>query len=307
MNPQRISPSSKIAFSQDRFFSDKPQKSSPNVLSDGSLEKTSSPVASSSKTTSTELKLRLLTAQSSSKTPPLAQQEDTYTDKISSTHTPSTTLEDVPGVMTKVKLRQMTPNQALQRLKEGNARFIVGDPQHKDTLFRVKTTGEEGQAPFASIVSCIDSRVTPAIIFDQGVGDIFSSRVAGNIINEDILGGLEYASKAVGTKLIVVMGHTDCGAVKGTLDGVHLGNLTQLTQKIRPAADATPNTNGDDRSSSNREFVQAVAENNVKRAVKMIYDQSPELSEMANKGEINITSAMYHVETGKVFFEPKNT
>lgn len=207
-----------------------------------------------------------------------------------------------PPVMTSQTLQDMSADQAIQLLKEGNERFTTGKPTAHDYRQQVKTTGTSGQFPFASIVSCIDSRSAPSVVFDLGIGDIFSARVAGNVINEDVLGSLEYASKVVGTKLIVVLGHTSCGAVKGACDNVQMGNLSGLLAKIRPAVDATPNVAGADRSSHNYAFVDAVAENNVKRMVQSIRDRSPVLKEMEGKGEIKIVGAMLDVKTGEVKF-----
>lgn len=207
-----------------------------------------------------------------------------------------------PPVMTSETLKDMSADQAIQLLKEGNARFVAGTPTPHDYRQQVKTTGSTGQYPFASIVSCIDSRSAPSVIFDLGIGDIFSMRVAGNVINEDILGSLEYGSKVVGTKLIVVLGHTSCGAVKGACDNVEMGNLSGLLAKIRPAVDATPNVHNADRSSHNYPFVDAVAENNVRLMVKSMYDKSPVLKELSAKGQIKIVGAMLDVKTGKVKF-----
>ncbi|WP_293776392.1 carbonic anhydrase family protein [uncultured Oxalicibacterium sp.] len=207
-----------------------------------------------------------------------------------------------PPVMTSQTLQDMSADQAIQLLKEGNERFTQGKPTAHDYRQQVKTTGTNGQYPFASIVSCIDSRSAPSVVFDLGIGDIFSARVAGNVINEDVLGSLEYASKVVGTKLIVVLGHTSCGAVKGACDNVQMGNLSGLLAKIRPAVDATKNVGGADRSSHNYAFVDAVAENNVKLMVQSIRDRSPVLKEMEGKGEIKIVGAMLDVKTGEVKF-----
>ena len=205
-------------------------------------------------------------------------------------------------VMTKAKQEQITADQALQLLKDGNARFVSGHVQRRDLPAQVRATGLDGQFPLASIVSCIDSRSAPAQVFDQGVGDLFVASVAGNVVNEDILGSLEYGSKVAGTKLIVILGHTHCGGVKGACDGAELGNLTQLVKKIRPAVNMTPDVHGSDRSSNNHHFVDAVAENNVKLNVQAVLDKSPVLREMAQKGQIKIVGAMLDVETGKIRF-----
>ena len=205
-------------------------------------------------------------------------------------------------VMNKERQSQVTPDAAIAMLKQGNERFVSGNMAERDLKAQVKETGK-GQYPFASIVSCIDSRTPPALVFDQGIGDLFVASVAGNIVNPDILGSLEFASKVAGSKLIVVLGHTACGAVKGACDSAKLGNLTQLVNKIRPAVEATPNVNGTDRSSKNYAFVNEAARVNVHLTVKDIMNQSPVLREMAEKGEIKIVGAMLDVNTGKITFE----
>ncbi|RBA25527.1 carbonic anhydrase [Herminiimonas fonticola] len=217
-------------------------------------------------------------------------------------HQPSVGIAADPAVMTKAKQNQMTADQALQVLKDGNARFVSGNTVKRDLPAQVKATGHDGQFPLASIVSCIDSRSAPSQVFDQGVGDLFVASVAGNVVNEDILGSLEYASKVAGTKLIVILGHTHCGGVKGACDAVELGNLTQLVGKIRPAVNMTPDVHGSDRSSKNHHFVDEVAENNVKLQVKAVLDKSPVLRDMAQKGQIKVVGAMLDVETGKIRF-----
>ena len=192
----------------------------------------------------------------------------------------------------------VTPQLVLEHLKQGNARFSSGAGTRRDYLQQVKATAA-AQYPLASVVSCIDSRVPAEIVFDQGIGDLFNARVAGNIVNEDILGSLEFASKVAGSKLIVVLGHTSCGAIKGACDDAKLGNLTALIAKIKPAVDAVPK-DGTDRSSKSNEFVERVAEENVRLTVEAIRAQSPLLKEMEDRGEIKIVGAMYDVKTGKV-------
>lgn len=193
-----------------------------------------------------------------------------------------------------------TPKLILDRFKSGNERFVNGKTTTRNYIQQVKATAA-GQYPLASVVSCIDSRAPAEIIFDKGIGDIFNARVAGNIVNEDILGSLEFASKVAGAKLIVVMGHSSCGAIKGACDDAKLGNLTGLIAKIKPAVAAVPN-DGKDRSSKNYAFVEQVAERNVHMTVQMIRDKSPVLKEMEAKGEVMIVGAMYDVATGKVKF-----
>ena len=196
----------------------------------------------------------------------------------------------------------ISPNQALTLLKEGNARFLKNKQIHRDLLEQVEDTST-GQYPFATILSCIDSRVSSELIFDQGIGDIFSIRIAGNFVNEDILGSMEFACKLAGTKLVLVLGHTACGAVKGACDNAELGNLTGLVNKIKPAVNAveTP-TDTNLRNSSNSEFVNSVAEKNVQLTIENIRTASPVLKEMEANKEIIIIGGMYDISTGLVTF-----
>ncbi|AZN38192.1 carbonic anhydrase [Iodobacter ciconiae] len=203
----------------------------------------------------------------------------------------------VGKTMTKAVQASITPGSALDILKAGNVRFASNKSIKRDNKKNVMKTGL-GQYPLASVVSCIDSRATPELIFDQGIGDIFTARVAGNIVNEDILGSLEYAAKVAGSRVIVVLGHTHCGAIKGACDDVKMGNLTNLIAKLKPAVEATK-TDGE-RNSKNHEFVQKVADENVELTVQKIRDMSPILKEMEDKGQIKIVGAMYDVGTGKV-------
>ncbi len=193
-----------------------------------------------------------------------------------------------------------TPEKALQMLKDGNARFVHGKMLERDYMQQVKATGD-GQFPFAAIVGCIDSRASNELIFDQGIGDIFSARVAGNFINDDMLGSLEFACAAAGAKLIAVVGHTECGAIKGACDDVVLGNLTQTLANIKPAVAAVPGYDSD-RSSGNTAFVQAVADKNVELTVERIRERSPILRGMIDKGDLGLAGAMYDVHTGQVTF-----
>lgn len=195
----------------------------------------------------------------------------------------------------------INPETATLMLKKGNDRFVNNNPVNRDLLEQVKQTAT-GQYPFAAVVSCIDSRIPTEIIFDQGIGDIFNARVAGNFVNEDILGSLEFACKLAGSKVIVVMGHTSCGAVKGACDHAELGNLTQMLEKIAPAVNAIETPEGTDRSSKNLDFVNEVAAKNVALTIDQIKDQSPVLKEMFDNKEINIVGAMYDVQTGAVKF-----
>lgn len=206
-------------------------------------------------------------------------------------------------VMTQASQQALNPEQALQKLKDGNGRFLVGAMQPRDLRAQAAATGRNGQYPFASIVSCIDSRADPALLFDQGIGDLFIARVAGNVVNPDILGSLEYASAVAGSKVIVILGHTHCGAVKGACDDVALGNLTQLLERLKPAVTATTSAPGADRSGKNGAFVDAVAETNVHLTVRQLLAQSPILKQMVEKGQLKVVGAMLDVETGQVRFE----
>jgi carbonic anhydrase len=196
----------------------------------------------------------------------------------------------------------MTPKKALQFLKEGNQRFQGNLKANRNLLEQVNDTSE-GQFPFATILSCIDSRVSAELVFDQGLGDIFSIRIAGNFVNEDILGSMEFACKLAGTKLIVVLGHTSCGAIKGACDHARLGNLTALINKIEPAVEAVAEPADENlRNSKNLEFVDRVAEKNVNLTIANIRKQSPVLAEMEDNGEIKIAGAMYDISNGEVIF-----
>jgi carbonic anhydrase len=194
----------------------------------------------------------------------------------------------------------MTPEMAINILKEGNERFVSNLKFNRNLLQQVNET-RDGQWPFAVVLSCIDSRTSAELVFDQGLGDIFSVRIAGNIVNEDILGSMEFACKVAGSKFIVVLGHTKCGAVKGACDHVELGNLTTLLAKLQPAVSCETQTTLN-RDSSNAVFVENVAKINVEEAVGEIQAKSPILKEMIDKGEIGICGAMYNVETGLVDF-----
>jgi carbonic anhydrase len=196
----------------------------------------------------------------------------------------------------------LKPQTALQILKEGNNRFINNLKANRNLLEQAGYTAE-GQFPFAVILSCIDSRTSAELIFDQGLGDIFSIRIAGNIINEDILGSMEFACKVAGSKIIVVLGHTKCGAVKGACDHVEMGNLTALLSKIQPAVH-DEKSEKENRSSANSIFVEKVAHINVKRTVEGIKQRSTILKDMIEKGEIGIVGGFHDIKTGKVtFFE----
>ena len=196
---------------------------------------------------------------------------------------------------------EMTPDKAMDALKSGNERFIGKNMLERDLIAQVEATAS-GQYPHSVVLSCIDSRIPTEIVFDQGVGDIFNARIAGNFVNEDILGSMEFACKVAGSKLIVVMGHTSCGAVKGACDDVKLGNLTQMLDKIHPAVEAVETPDGVERNSSNIDFVNDVSLKNVELTIQDIREKSPVLAEMHNAGEIDIVGAMYDVKSGKVEF-----
>lgn len=203
---------------------------------------------------------------------------------------------------TKETQAAITPEKAIQLLQEGNSRFTAGNAADRNLQEQVTDT-VNGQYPFATILGCIDSRVSAELIFDQGIGDIFSARVAGNIVNEDLLGSMEFACKLAGTKAIVVLGHTSCGAVKGACDHAELGNLTALVNKIQPAVKSVDlPAEPEKRTSANLQFVDRVAEKNVELTIEEIRKQSPVLKDMEAAGEIVIKGAMYDISTGEVRF-----
>lgn len=196
----------------------------------------------------------------------------------------------------------LTPADVVQALIDGNDRFLAGTPLERDFLGQIRDTAD-GQYPMAAILGCIDSRVPHEIVFDKGVGDIFSARVAGNFVNTDILGSLEFATAAAGAKVVVVLGHTECGAVKGACDHVQLGNLTHTLSNIAPAVYAVTDIEGP-RTSANKDFVQAVAHENVEMTVQNILDRSPVMKGLVDSGELIVIGAMHDVSTGKVTFMP---
>ncbi|MCC1483266.1 carbonic anhydrase family protein [Winogradskyella immobilis] len=196
----------------------------------------------------------------------------------------------------------MTPTSSLQALKDGNNRFVNSNPINRNLLEQIEDTST-GQYPFATVLHCIDSRVSAELIFDQGIGDLFSIRIAGNFVNEDILGSMEFACKLAGTKVLVVMGHTACGAVKGACDHARMGNLTALINKLEPAVAAVAEpADESERTSKNIDFVNTVAEKNVHMTIDNIRSRSQVLKEMEDNGEIAIVGAMYDIKTGVVNF-----
>ncbi|MDX2186489.1 MAG: carbonic anhydrase family protein [Opitutaceae bacterium] len=207
------------------------------------------------------------------------------------------------GIMTEERQDQTTPTQAYEWLKAGNERFRNGSQAHRN-LTNQREALAHGQHPYASIVSCMDSRTSVEYIFDANLGDLFNCRIAGNIVNDDILGSLEYAHKVAGAKLLVVLGHSSCGAVKGAADNVLLGNLTPLCAKLRSALAAIPD-DGKPRTSKNHDFIDRGARMNVIHTVRMIRDRSSVLREMHDRGLIDIIGAFYDLETGRVeFYRP---
>jgi carbonic anhydrase len=209
-----------------------------------------------------------------------------------------TTEKKAPAVQTKESQAAITPASAVEKLKQGNARFVDKSMRSRDWMAEVPATAH-GQYPFAAILACMDSRAPVEIIFDQGIGDVFAIRIAGNIVNEDELGSLEYATKAVGTKLLVVLGHTSCGAVKGAIEETKLGNLTGLLGRIRPAVSASgPGSSKDDA------YVTKVAQANVALAMKEIREKSPTIKAQLEAGTVRLVGAIYDVATGKVTFLP---
>lgn len=196
----------------------------------------------------------------------------------------------------------LTPDLALEILKEGNQRFVNNLKANRNLLQQVNETSA-GQFPFATILSCMDSRTSAELIFDQGLGDIFSIRIAGNILNEDILGSMEFATKVVGTKIVLVLGHTKCGAIVGACNNVKMGNLTGLLEKVLPAIESEKSTQAD-RNGSNPAFVNNVTKLNVQLTIERIRKESQIVSDLEQQKDIKIIGAVYDVDNGKVdFFE----
>jgi len=201
--------------------------------------------------------------------------------------------------LTKEQRDKMAPDEIIQQMKAGNERFRSGKQQHRDLMREAKATAK-GQYPAAIVFSCVDSRAPVELILDFGIGDIFSGRVAGNVADEDALGSMEFACKVAGSKVVLVMGHTACGAIKGAIDEVQLGNLTTLLAKIRPAVEATQYTG--ERSAKNYAFVDAVGRKNVSLTIANIREKSSVLRDLESSGGIKIVGSMYNLETGVVEF-----
>jgi carbonic anhydrase len=202
-------------------------------------------------------------------------------------------------VMTKEQRDSMTPDQIIDLMKAGNERFKAGTMKNRDYVAKLQTTAA-GQYPVAVLLSCIDSRAPAEIVLDMGLGDVFNSRIAGNVADVDVLGGMEFACKLAGAKVVLIMGHTACGAVAGTIAGAELGNLTALLSKIKPAVEKT--SFDGDRSASNPKFVDAVARTNVSLMMAAIRADSPVLAEMEKQGSIKIVGSMYDLKSGSVEF-----
>lgn len=224
----------------------------------------------------------------------------TETKNEGSTETKEVTKNVITDVMTKEQQAALTPDAVLQEFVEGNKRFNSGNSTIRDLSIQAKKTAN-GQFPKAVVLSCLDSRVPVEDVFDQGLGDIFVARVAGNFVNEDILGSMEYACKVAGSKLVLVLGHQHCGAVKSAIDDVKLGNITAMLAKIKPAIAMSQNFAGE-KTSKNDEFVKHVCENNVIHTINEIRAKSPILKEMEDKGEIKIVGAFYRLTDGTLQF-----
>ena len=207
---------------------------------------------------------------------------------------------ELPVTQTAETQAALSPADALAMLQAGNARFVAGNMLERDLAEQVAITGT-GQFPHSIVLGCIDSRVPPELVFDQGLGDIFSPRIAGNVVTPELLGSMEFAAGVAGSRAIVVLGHTECGAVKGACDGVELGNLTSNLAHIQPAVAAVPVAEGP-RDSSNKAWVNAVAHENVALTVQRILADSPLLKELVDEGKLVVVGAMYDLATGKVEF-----
>jgi len=201
--------------------------------------------------------------------------------------------------LTAEQREKLTPDQIMEVMRQGNARFARGERKNRDYI-REQKASAGGQHPAAVILSCIDSRAPAEVIMDLGIGDIFNARVAGNIVNEDIAGSIEFATKLAGAKVIVVMGHTGCGAIKGAIDGAQLGNLTGLLAKIRPAVEATSYAGA--KTSKDAKFVDAVARKNVELTIARLQDMSPIVRELVGSKTVKIAGAMYDLSSAKVDF-----
>jgi carbonic anhydrase len=211
--------------------------------------------------------------------------------------------EIISSTKTQEQQQELSPWQALQKLKRGNERFLTNTQRERDLIAQVASS--EKQFPFAVVLGCMDSRGSPEMIFDQGIGDIFTERLAGNVINADVLGGMEFGTKLSGAKLIIVLGHSSCGAVKGACDNAKLGNLTHLLDKIKPAVNQLRKKDKN-LSCENAQNINQIATNNIKNVIKQIKKESPVINSLIQAGEVGLVGAMHDLATGKVeFFEEK--
>jgi carbonic anhydrase len=204
-------------------------------------------------------------------------------------------------VVTSEKQKALTPEQVVADFKSGNERFVKGELWHRDHLSMAKATASGGQFPKAAIISCVDSRVPVEYVLDQGIGDVFVGRVAGNFVDTGLLGSLEFATKVSGSKVVLILGHESCGAVKAAIDDVKLANITGMLEYIKPAVSASGDYKGD-KTSANAEFVSIVVEENVRQTIAKIRQESPIMREMEEKGEIKIIGGVYDLDTGKINF-----
>ena len=219
---------------------------------------------------------------------------------ILSSSQPAAGTQRISHVTTAEEQARLTPDEVLQQFIEGNQRFHSGNVTHRDHTEQIRQSAP-GQYPKAMVLGCVDSRVPVEDIFDQGIGDLFVGRVAGNFVNEDLLGSMEFACKVAGAKLIMVMGHQHCGAVKAAIDGVQLGNITTMLDKLKPAILMSQDFEGE-KTSMNPLFVKHVAENNVRHNIQVIREKSPILREMEEKGEIRIAGMFYRLTDGTLKF-----
>lgn len=226
-----------------------------------------------------------------------ADQQKGQVDTAQATEQKKDNIGIVEDVLTKAEQDALTPDMVIQSLKEGNDRFMRNDLTARNHSSQVRKS-VKAQYPKAIILSCVDSRVPVEDVFDRGIGDIFVARVAGNFVNEDILGSMEFACKVSGSKLVLVLGHEHCGAIKAAVDDVKLGNITAMLTKIRPAVESIKYDG--DRSSKNQEFVHMASESNIRNTIEEIRKQSPILKEMEANGEIKIMGALYDMDNGKV-------
>lgn len=211
------------------------------------------------------------------------------------------TTRDLTAALTKEIQQAMSPAEAIQYLKDGNERFLAGESVERNLLEQVKNTAD-GQYPMAAILGCIDSRVPVEIVFDKGVGDVFTARIAGNFVNTDILGSLEFATAVAGAKAIVVLGHSQCGAIKGACDHVEMGNLTSTLANLSPAIYRVNHKDYEPLSSANRDYVDAVTDANIRLTTRNIVDRSSVIRDLVATGNLVVIGALHEVETGRVVF-----